>query len=236
MPARPSLAPSLCRLFDLAPRDRRRRRPVAPIEVVRAAVPAPGQVTLLTGPSGAGKTCLLGQARDLIDGDHADHADLASVALPNRPTIDCVAARLGDRVEGEDEPAAEARVVEALRLLSAVGLAEARDYLRPPRNLSEGQRFRLKLAMALARPAAAAPAPLTLVCDEFAASLDDLTAAVVARCLRRVVDARGETLSAVVVTGRAALRRPLAPDVIVHCDFDDWRVERRAAGNGTGKA
>jgi ABC-type ATPase with predicted acetyltransferase domain len=220
-----SLAPTLCRLFDLPERQRARRRPRASREILRAARPGAGRVILLTGPSGAGKTSLLAQLRHSIE---CDQVDLSRVALPDRPTIDCVAGRIV-RANADDETI-ESGIVEALRLLSAVGLAEARDYLRPPRKLSAGQRFRLRLAMALARPTG--ESPLVLVGDEFAASLDDLTAAVVSRCLRRAVDARRSWLGAIVATGRAALRPALAPDVTVCCDFDDWRTVSASTNRG----
>jgi ABC-type ATPase with predicted acetyltransferase domain len=240
----PSLTPTVRRLFDL-PAGRADAPPRAPSQIVRAAAPRCGRVTLITGPSGGGKTSLLAQLRHAI---MCNQVDLNDIALPRKSTvIDCVASRLRVRRRPADAPAAavvvveserdlEARIAAALSLLAGVGLAEARDYLRPPRRLSEGQRFRLRLALALATCEARRAAPgdasptahlrgrHVLICDEFAAPLDDLTAAVVARCVRRAVDARRAWLSAVVVTGRCALRAALAPDVVVHCDFDEWKV------------
>jgi ABC-type ATPase with predicted acetyltransferase domain len=59
---------------------------------------------------------------------------------------------------------------------------------------------------------------LILVIDEFAALLDRITASIVARCLRRAVDAT-DNLCAIVATSHEDLTRALAPDTIVHCDF-----------------
>lgn len=220
---RRSLKPEVCRLFDV--RASRHRPPTPSEDVLRAARPAPGALVLVTGPSGAGKSTLLNRLRESIE---CNQVDLGTIALPRRAAVDCVADALGG---ADDELTSERVIVEALTVLSSAGLAEARDYLRTPSRLSEGQRFRLRLSIALARAsrAHAAQQSTVLICDEYAASLDDLTGAVVSRCLRRTVTTHRGWISALVATGRSALRAALSPDVVVHCDFDQWRIERSDA-------
>jgi ABC-type ATPase with predicted acetyltransferase domain len=62
-----------------------------------------------------------------------------------------------------------------------------------------------------------------LVADEFAAVLDRVTAMVVARALRRAIDASAG-LCAVVASSHDDLEAALLPDVVVRCDFSRWSV------------
>ena len=181
-------------------------------------IPRPGTITLITGPSGGGKTQLLHAIRQQTD-EHITWIDPASIELPDEPVIDCVCALVsGSTLDRSDEVA----IVRALELLSRVGLAEAWTYLSRPRELSDGQRWRLILAMMIARAAGASSAAV-IAMDEFAALLDRVTAIVVARALRKLID-RTPTLAAIVVTSHDDLARALMPDVSVVCDFGETRV------------
>jgi ABC-type ATPase with predicted acetyltransferase domain len=143
--------------------------------------------------------------------------DLAAMTTPPAtPLVDCF---------GEETP-----LREILLLLARVGLGEAWSYLRSAEELSEGQRFRLKLALALHSATRRSPdgrRRVILICDEFAAVLDRITAMVVARCLRRAIDAN-PMLAAVVATSHEDLQPALKPDTIAWCDFG--RVEVREMG------
>jgi hypothetical protein len=74
------------------------------------------------------------------------------------------------------------------------------------------------------RAARAAPDPrceqktAVIACDEFAALLDRVTARIVARALRRAIDA-SRACSAILVTSHEDLSKALRPDVLVRCDF-----------------
>jgi len=168
---------------------------------------APGTLTLLTGPSGGGKSTLLRAAQRSPRDLQPTIIDLATIVPPDVPLVDCF-------------PGVPLR--DALLLLARVGLAEAWTYLRTPPELSDGQRWRLTLAIALdcARRARASDkdASVVLVADEFAALLDRVTACVIARSLRRAVN-DDPRLAAVVATTHEDLLRALVPDVIVRCDF-----------------
>jgi ABC-type ATPase with predicted acetyltransferase domain len=72
---------------------------------------------------------------------------------------------------------------------------------------------------------------MIFVADEFAALLDRVTAGVVGRCLRRVVDS-SEGLGAVVATSHEDLVGALRPDRIVWCDFRRVEVWRKKASHG----
>jgi ABC-type ATPase with predicted acetyltransferase domain len=167
-------------------------------------LPAPGQILLITGPSGAGKSSLLRILRKKSN----DCLDLLNMRLPNRPLVDCFG----------DVP-----LEQILAILSRVGLAEAWSYLRTPTELSDGQRWRFRLAMALSK-AESRRHPI-LIADEFCALLDRVTAAVVARSLRRAISIDGN-LRAILATSHDDLLGALRPDLHVHCDFGRVRLHR----------
>jgi ABC-type ATPase with predicted acetyltransferase domain len=176
---------------------------------IRALLPRAGAITLITGPSGAGKSSLLRRLRRCARRDGcATWIDLTRLRLPmSIPVVDCF---------HPDDP-----LTDVLLDLGRVGLGEAWSYLRTPRELSEGQRWRLRLALAIR--AAASGEGSILVADEFAALLDRVTAAVVARCLRRTI-ASVPRISAIVATSHEDLVDALKPDVIAYCDFGTVEV------------
>ncbi len=92
----------------------------------------PAALWLITGASGAGKSTLMRCLRRR-NASSANWIDLRRLPLPDRPIIDCLGRSLD----------------EALSDLSHVGLAEAWTYLKKPRQLSEGERWRLRLAIAM---------------------------------------------------------------------------------------
>lgn len=166
----------------------------------------PGAVTLVTGPSGAGKTTLLCAARAAAETLGHTVADPDRVTLHDRPAVDLLMR------------ATRADVGSALSSLSDAGLAEAGCIIRRPRELSAGQRARLRLALALsalgeAPRADRAPAPL-LIADEFAAILDSATARSVGVSLRRTLGRLG--VAALIATPRDDLLVALRPDRMLH--------------------
>jgi ABC-type ATPase with predicted acetyltransferase domain len=198
-------------LFDLLPSDLAAPARLSVPPGLR--LPNPGNILLVTGPSGAGKSMLL---RRLAAGAPRNVAviDVNAIALAPVACVDQFGPRLAD----------------ALDLLNRVGLGEACTYLRRPVELSDGQRWRLRLAVAIHRATAMRLAggrnggreAIVLVADEFCAVLDRVSAAVVARSLRRTIDRlhrAGLPIAALLATSHEDLRRALRPDQAAHCDF-----------------
>lgn len=174
---------------------------------------APGSITLITGPSGAGKTTLLRAAKRILP---SPMVDLATIHLPDTRVIDCL-----------DDLSVES----ALEWLSRFGLGEVWCYLSPASRLSDGERFRLRLAIAVHRATkivarqgsagARAGAGAVVLADEFANSLDRITARIVSRNLRRALT--GSAVAAILATAHDDLEPALAPDSVIHCDFGAWQ-------------
>ncbi len=238
-----SRAEIVARWFGLPPGLVEADAPEVPPAVAPLAVPGAGKIVLIAGASGAGKSSLLRSTRAAAAVEPGVRAvDLGAVGLdwaglPERRVIDVVADALAAHAAPCEPLDAVAEVVAALGLLGQVGLAEARVCLRRPAALSDGQRWRLRLATgladagwrsaAVAKPvgffakpqAAAVGRRVVLFADEFAAVLDRVTAAAVARALRRAVDRSDTPLAAVLATSHDDLIDALRPDEIVRCDF-----------------
>jgi len=241
-------APTIRRLFALE--HAFRPRPPMPIDLPRRCRPGPGQITLITGPSGGGKSSLLAAIRQTQNDGAMLWIEPSQIRLPDAPVIDCVCGVLG-----EDGMAIE----RALELLGRVGLAEAWTYLQRPSELSDGQRWRLMLAMAVATAQQMRTSVTTIIAmDEFAALLDRITARVVARALRRLVrpahfvaatpaspegplsreeatqasQLQVHSLAAIVATSHDDLVDALLPDMTVLCDFDSYSVTQRLGSLG----
>jgi ABC-type ATPase with predicted acetyltransferase domain len=168
----------------------------------------PSDVIYITGPSGSGKSVLLGR---LVGGlraawPEAAAADLASITLDgDLPVIDRIAPPDGSGLA----------LAAALRVLSAAGLADAFCLLRRPDELSDGQRWRLRLALALAEvaPALGGPGERLLIADEFCSTLDRTCARAVAHRVRKLAD--DARLTVVAASAHDDLAEDLDPDVLV---------------------
>jgi len=146
----------------------------------------PCDVVLITGASGSGKSTILRLlSEDLqelrenmdISGtfsglDHKSAARLTRAWDDTRPLID----QIGSSVK------------EAIEILNSVGLAEAHLYVKRPFQISDGQRYRFAVALLCD-----SKKPLW-VADEFTSALDPLTAAIVAKGIRKRAYYSGATL------------------------------------------
>ncbi|MGE5608254.1 MAG: ATP-binding cassette domain-containing protein [Bacillota bacterium] len=187
-------------------------------------LPKVGEIVLITGASGAGKSTLLRRCRARIPGRW--RVDLDRLRIPEKTLAELF----------EDVP-----LEEGLQMLSRVGLGEAHSYLLRPRELSDGQRWRLGLAIAVHRARVLAEAEkrrgsgvrgegaggrgVCIVADEFGGILDRVTALIVARALRRAVD-ENEGLCAMVASCREDLVEALRPSRVMKCDFGRCEVGR----------
>lgn len=168
-----------------------------------AAIPQPGQITLLSGPSGSGKSSLLRSLAAHLRSVGATTVNLDTIAPPDHPVVILFG---------------QVPTTDVLRRLGRVGLGEAQVLFHRPSELSDGQRFRLHLALALHDLERSPPRhPRVLLIDEFCNSLDPVSATVVSTMLSRTV--RDLAIAAVVATWRTDLRAALKPACNTHCDF-----------------
>lgn len=183
-------AAEVMRLFGLDRRDLERHltRCSCELEI------GPGQICLITGPSGTGKTLLL---RELFESlAEEERIRLDDIPLErNASVIDCI----------------EGPVWEALRMLCRAGLSDVFTVLNCPGRLSEGQKYRYRLARALLSR------KRYIFADEFGSLLERTGAHILAFQIRRIISENGRVFFA--ASCREDLAVPLLPDVIVRKDL-----------------
>ena len=146
----------------------------------------PGDVVLVTGASGSGKSTVL----KLLTGeaDHLNqHMEMRGDIIGLEPQMTARLTTKWDDTLPLIDQIGES-VKEAIEILNSVGLAEAHLYVKRPSQISDGQRYRFAVALLCdsKKP--------VWVADEFASSLDPLTAAIVAKGLRKRAYHAGATL------------------------------------------
>lgn len=193
----------------------RRGRPVgACAHRVANVASARGAIVLITGPSGGGKSTLLGRVERALRGR-------------GEVVRRVVARRDGALHEsgGPDPPSAldsmrgaGAGVAQAMAGLSRMGLGDASVMARDPRDLSEGEWARLALARAMAADVGG-----VVLADEFASVLDRPGARLLCWAVARAV--RSGNWSLVAATAHDDVIAWLAPDAIVRCEGGRARIE-----------
>lgn len=158
----------------------------------------PSDVVYITGQSGAGKSVLLREIGDELQKNGQRVVNIDQVELRDCPLIDQI---------GHES------LADALRLLSIAGLSDAYLYIRKPRELSDGQRYRFRLAKLIEGDAD------VWIADEFGAILDRTTAKIIAYNLAKTARANGKTL--IVATTHLDLGQELAPDLTITKRFHD---------------
>lgn len=187
-----------------------------------------GQIGLLTGPSGCGKTGVILALAERLRRNAREAVVVARLERDGTRDINqAKRAKEGAEEDSSDESATS--VVEmvaetcgggwprAMGLLARAGLAEGMLLARTARELSDGQRSRLMLALAMGeaeqRLERGSARRVTVLVDEFASSLDRVTARGVCRTLRRWVK-RNRRVRVVVATGHADVRGWLGAEVV----------------------
>lgn len=144
-------------------------------------------VCYITGCSGSGKSSLLRALKKYYNVEDIDFQMDSDSAI-----IDLV----GDDID------------EALDLLSVVGLSEARIFVKRPKDLSDGQKYRFQLACLLYHK------QKVLCIDEFTSFLDRTTAEVVAYNMQKCCRRNGVKL--IVATAHNDLERFLNPSTVIN--------------------
>jgi len=152
-------------------------------------------VCYITGASGSGKSSLLRELKQYYNVEDVDFDMDSDSAI-----VDLV----GDTLD------------EALNLLSVVGLSEARIFVKRPRDLSDGQKYRYQLACMLYKK------QNVLCIDEFTSLLDRTTAEVVAYNMQKCCRRNGVKL--IVATAHNDLEEFLNPSTVINFGNDEDEV------------
>ena len=149
-----------------------------------------GDIVYITGPSGSGKSVLLGELEKSVPA--SDKVNLNEIELPTDKTlIDCI----------------EDSFIAGLKLLSTAGLNDVFCVLNQPANLSDGEKYRFRLAMALAA------GKKFVFADEFCSELDRVTAAAIAYNIQKFAKQAGVTF--ILASSHEDTLIDLAPDVLI---------------------
>ena len=180
-----------------------------------------GQVVLITGPSGSGKSLLL-ESIKLLTGGGTSVCTSSDISVTGKLIGACPDVGIPKTCDPSVAPIDALNwlpMEQALRTMAVSGLAEPQVLIRPSKTLSLGQRYRLSLALGLADDI-----DLFLV-DEFCEPLDQYSMAAVSKHLRREADVRG--MGVIVATSRAdPVASSLRPDQTLFLSSDGRYVWR----------
>lgn len=150
-----------------------------------------GEIVYITGQSGSGKSTVLRELAEEMTKTGLTVADIDKVELQDKPLID----QIGESLQ------------EALTVLSIAGLNDAYLFVRKPKELSDGQRYRFRLAKLIESGAN------VWIADEFLAVLDRTTAKVIAYNIQKIARKVGATV--LVATTHSDMVEDLAPDLYI---------------------
>ena len=139
-----------------------------------------GELSLVCGASGAGKSFLLQACAHLLSEGHPSSKNEAGDVMQGRVSSTGKISRLPELAPEKTalEHLGRSTLGEFLRITAKCGLAEPQLFVRPIRSLSSGQRYRLKVALAFL------PMPDIIIIDNFCEPLDRFTAIAVVRGLK----------------------------------------------------
>ena len=172
-----------------------------------------GEIVMVTGASGSGKSLLLSALAWHASGEKKKWK--LPPEIQSHAHMDTPFAKVATLVSPSRDKSPIALLMalgmslkESMRLLASAGLGEAQLFVRPSRTLSSGQRYRLSLALALAKK------PDLLLIDGFCEPLDNYAAAAVCRRLRKEVERSG-TAAVVATTNGERILSELRPHRIL---------------------
>lgn len=137
-----------------------------------------GEICLITGASGAGKSLFLEGIRRIIRGGARNFQNIRIKGKNAAAKARVERLRTPPRNQSPIELLSGHSLDDAMRILARAGLAEAQLFVRPTSSMSVGQSYRLSLAVALAKR------PDIVIIDEFCEPLDEYTSAAVCRKIR----------------------------------------------------
>lgn len=168
-----------------------------------------GEITLVCGASGSGKSLLVSACAGLLKGAPRENDQLpAGTRIDLEGTISSPAKVIElSAVQGDLTPLelkGQASLEDFLSITAKCGLAEPQLFVRPVHSLSSGQRYRLSVALAfLARPE-------VVIIDNFCEPLDRFTALAVLRGIKHLAS---ETRTAVLAATAAYDRLQALPEI-----------------------
>ena len=223
VPCSPRMA-EVCLRFGISPQA----SPLCIVRDLKLAVGA-GQIVLLLGPSGVGKTSVL---------EHLSHLSRSAGGFGGRRwgrAVDVGRVRMPAGRAIVDMVASDAGLGESLAVMTSCGLGEPRLWVRQYSELSDGERFRARLARAIGK--AGVKSGSVLLCDEFCAVLHRRAAWAISFNLRKLLSRRlAESASGAPAMVAACTHEDIAedlqPDVTVRLLGGGRYVvqERRARG------
>ena len=150
----------------------------------------PGHIVYITGASGAGKSVLLNELYE--QSPESDRMRLSEIPIESkRSLIDCM----------------DGSIHHSLEILSKAGLSDVFCMLQSPAQLSEGQQWRYRLARAIMSRAS------IIFVDEYTATLDRITAAVISFHLRKVARQTGKIF--ILASCHEDILPDLQPDILL---------------------
>ena len=152
-------------------------------------------MVLVTGDSGSGKSVFLRALQEDLGSEAINMSDV--YVDENKPLIETIGAT----------------VEEGLELLSKVGLNDAFLFLRPYKQLSDGQKYRYRLAKLIESGAQ------WWLMDEFCALLDRDTAKIIAFNVQKLARQQGKAV--VAATTHDDLFEDLSPSIYIHKRFGE---------------
>lgn len=187
-----------------------------------------GDVVLLCGPSGAGKTSLLSLLVKRLSTANRNVTGLNGRVKTGRKQIPISVLSPLPSTRPLINSLGPVSFEQALHALNVSGLAEAHLYVKRFRELSNGQRYRAMVARLIASGAS------VWIADEFCATLDPVTANIVCRNLRHFAKTLGVSVILAAANWTEFIHE-LKPDVIVYLrspwdsEVFSWKQFDRAA-------